>query len=191
MANQDDVRRIAMTLPGTIASRKDFAFSVDHKGKEKGFAWVWKERIDPKKARVPQPKVLAVRVADQTDKAALLAADPDKFFTEPHYNGFPAVLVRLANVTEAELRRVLVEGWRCMAPKALVAAYDAEDAAGAPEPTQKRKPGAAPANRKPARARRNRGAAGSAERKPTAASGASRSRDGQRAAARTRADRRR
>jgi hypothetical protein len=137
MSSQDDVRRIASSLPGVIESKEHFAFSVEVKGKSKGFAWVWKERIDPKKPRVPQPAVLAVRVANQSEKAALLDGDPDRFFTEPHYNGFPAVLVRLANVSEPELRRVLIEGWRCMAPKALVAAYDAEDAGAPPAPPAK------------------------------------------------------
>jgi len=129
MASQDDVRRIAMAMPGVTASQERFAFSVDNKGKPKGFVWVWHERIHPKKARVPQPSVIAVRVADQTEKAALLAADPDRFFTEPHYNGYPAVLVRLPKVTQAELRQVIIEAWRCQAPKALVAAYDAGDSA--------------------------------------------------------------
>ena len=137
MSSQDDVRRIARSLPGVIESTDHFAFSVDVAGKPKGFAWVWKERIHPKKPRVAQPAVLAVRVADQSEKAALLDGDPDKFFTEPHYNGFPAVLVRLANVSEPELRRVLIEGWRCMAPRALVAAYDAEDAGAPPAPSAK------------------------------------------------------
>ncbi len=140
MASQDDVRRIAMALPGTTESKERFAFSVDHKGKPKGFVWVWLERIHPKKARVPQPKVIAVRVADQTEKAALLAADPDKFFTEPHYNGYPAVLVRLPKVTQAELRQVITEAWRCQAPPPLVAAYDAGEAAapsGSPRPLRR------------------------------------------------------
>jgi len=44
---------------------------------------------------VPNPEVLAVRVASLAEKDELIAADPEKFFTEPHYNGFPAVLVRL------------------------------------------------------------------------------------------------
>jgi hypothetical protein len=138
MANQDDVRRIALVLPGVAEGRERFGFSVDHKGKAKGFVWVWMERIDPKKARVPQPAVLAARVADQTEKATLLAADPDTFFTEPHYNGFPAVLIRLSNTTEPMLRRVITEAWRCMAPKALVAAHDASDAPAAPAPTARR-----------------------------------------------------
>lgn len=132
MASQDDVRRIAMALPGVIASKERFAFSVDHKGKAKGFVWVWQERIHPKKPRVPNPQVLAARVADQTEKASLLGAAPDKFFTEPHYAGFPAVLVRLPAVSVAELRQVVTEAWRCQAPKQLVAAYDA-GAAAAPK----------------------------------------------------------
>jgi len=139
MASQDDVRRIARALPGTTESKERFAFSVDTKGKPKGFVWVWLERIYPKKARVPQPEVIAVRVADQTEKAALLAADPDKFFTEPHYNGYPAVLVRLPKITQAELRQVITEAWRCQAPQPLVAAYDAGDVAPASALTRPRK----------------------------------------------------
>jgi len=139
MANQDDVRRIAMALPGATESKDRFAFSVDHKGKPKGFVWVWLERTDPKKARVPQPNVLAVRMADQTDKAALLAADPEKFFTEPHYNGYPAVLVRLPKVTKAELRQVITEAWRCLAPKPVVTTYDAHDSSPESKPARPNK----------------------------------------------------
>jgi hypothetical protein len=51
--------------------------------------------------------------------AGLLALDPVKFFTEPHYNGFPAVLVRLPAVTARELRPLIAEAWRCQAPKDL------------------------------------------------------------------------
>jgi hypothetical protein len=86
MATHADVRRIALSLPGTEESKTDFAFSVLNKGKVKGFAWVWKERVNPKKPRVPNPNVLAVRVANLGQKDALLAADSKKFFTEPHYS---------------------------------------------------------------------------------------------------------
>jgi hypothetical protein len=51
----------------------------------------------------------------------LLAADPDKFFTEPHYNGFPAVLVRLPAIDTGELAELITDAWRCQAPHALVA----------------------------------------------------------------------
>jgi hypothetical protein len=73
----------------------------------------------PRKARVPQPKVIAVRVANLFDKDFLLGLDPVKFFTEPHYDGFPAVLVRLPAVTARELRPLITEAWRCQAPKDL------------------------------------------------------------------------
>ncbi len=123
MATQRDVRRIALSLPQTVEVEGRFAFAVRHKDKDKGLAWVWQERVDPKKARVPNPKVLAVRVADEAEKQALLSADGDKFFTEPHYDGYPAVLVRLSAVSVGELAALLDAAWRCVAPKALVQAH--------------------------------------------------------------------
>ena len=119
MPTQADVRKIALSLPGVHEESGRFSFCVLAKGKPKHFVWVWLDRPDPKKARVPNPKVIAIRVANETEKATLLGADEDKFFTEPHYNGFPAVLVRLKEVTVADLRVLLEEAWRCQAPKAL------------------------------------------------------------------------
>jgi hypothetical protein len=116
MATQADVRRIALSLPETEQASKGFAFSVLNKGKLKGFAWVWMERVTPKKPRVANAGVLAVRVANLGQRDALLAADSKKFFTEPHYAGFPAVLVRLAEVSVADLKVLLDEAWRCQAP---------------------------------------------------------------------------
>ena len=121
MATRADVRRICLSLPETEEGKNHFAFSVRNRGKPKGFVWVWMERVNPKKARVPQPKVIAVRVANLDDKEILLSLDPEKFFTEPHYNGFPAVLVRLAAITVRELRPLITEAWRCQAPKDLAA----------------------------------------------------------------------
>ena len=119
MATQADVRRIALSLPEAEEEQGRFAFGIRVKGKLKGFAWVWLERLDPKKARVPNPKVLAVRVANLNEKNLMIAAEPAKFFTEPHYNGYPAVLVRLAEVSAKELRPLLMEAWRCVAPTSL------------------------------------------------------------------------
>jgi hypothetical protein len=82
MADQEDVRRIALALPDTSEGEDHFAFSVRNKGKQKGFVWTWNERIEPKKPKVPRADVVAVRVADQWDKEALLASDAEKFFTE-------------------------------------------------------------------------------------------------------------
>ena|ERR1700704_1251274 len=117
IATQADVRRIALSLPGTLEAPNHFAFSVLNKGQSKGFVWVWMEPLTPKKPRVPQPLVIAVRVASLQDKDFLLSLDTTKFFTEPHYNGFPAVLVRLPAVTVQELRPIITEAWRCQAPK--------------------------------------------------------------------------
>ena len=125
MADQEDVRLIALSFPETIEDTDRFAFSVMNRGKAKGFAWVWVERVDPKKPRVPRPDVIAIRVAGEADKESLIGADPDKFFTEPHYNGFPAILVLLPDIDVPELNELLVDAWRIQAPKALVREYDA------------------------------------------------------------------
>jgi len=81
--------------------------------KGKQFVWVWLERLEPKKARVPNPNVIAVRVADDLDKQVLLASDRSFFFIEPHYDGYPAVLVRLSKIDRARLKEVLTNAWRC------------------------------------------------------------------------------
>ena len=70
----------------------------------------------PTKPRVPNFDVVAVRVASLDEKERLLAANPAKFFTEPHYEGFPAVLVRLDAVRVADLEPLITEAWRCQAP---------------------------------------------------------------------------
>jgi hypothetical protein len=119
MATQADVRRIALSFPETEEAKDDFAFSVWNKGKLKGFAWVWKERVNPKKPRIPNHAVMAIRTANLGQRDALLAADSKKFFTEPHYNGFPAVLVRLDAVTVADLKVLIADAWASMAPREL------------------------------------------------------------------------
>ncbi|MGH7620494.1 MAG: MmcQ/YjbR family DNA-binding protein [Gemmatimonadaceae bacterium] len=143
MATQNDVRRIACKLPGVEQAEERFAFSVRNKGKAKGFAWVWMERVDPKKPRVPQPKVVAMRVANLATRETMIAADPRKFFTEPHYSGFPAVLVRLDEVTTKDLEVLVADAWRCQAPKELLE----------PTSTPKKK---AKATKKTAKARKSR-----------------------------------
>ena len=126
VADQTDVRRIAMALPDASEEDDRFAFAVDNKGKRKAFAWVWLERVESAAPRVPRDDVVAVRVANQATKEALLASDPDKFFTEPHYKGFPAVLVRLPAIDATELEELLIDAWRCQAPRPLVKAFDQE-----------------------------------------------------------------
>jgi Uncharacterized protein conserved in bacteria len=83
MADAEDVQRIALSLPETTEG--DSSFEVG----EKGFAWFYREKVEGEKGRVVRPDVLAVRVSGADEKEALLAADPAKFFTTPHYNGPP------------------------------------------------------------------------------------------------------
>jgi hypothetical protein len=128
MVTQADVRRIALALPDTVEADDRFAFSVMHRGKAKGIVWVWLERVDPKKARVPNPKCVAIRVVDLAEKEALLASSSRKFFTEDHYNGYPAVLVRLSAIGVRELEELITDAWRALAPKALVRAFDESEA---------------------------------------------------------------
>ncbi|HLK16587.1 MAG TPA: hypothetical protein VKT78_17405 [Fimbriimonadaceae bacterium] len=120
MATTDDVRRIALSLPGVSEGEGYFAFGFTIKGKHKGFIWAWNERVEPKRARVPNLNVLAVRVASLSAKELLLASDTERFFTEPHYNGFPAILVRLEKIEPDALEELILEAWRCMAPKELL-----------------------------------------------------------------------
>ncbi len=119
MATRADLRRIALALPGTVESPDGLGYAVLNRGKPKGFVWTWRERVDPRKPKVPNPKVIALRVASLDDKAFLLGLDREKYFTEPHYDGYPAVLVRLTAVRVAELRALVTESWRCQAPKGL------------------------------------------------------------------------
>jgi hypothetical protein len=117
MPTQGDVRRIATGLPEVVEEDGRFAFRV----RGKAFAWVWLERSEPGGPRVPRPDVLAVRVDGETEKESLIGMDPDAFFTEPHYHGFPAVLVRLTAISPSLLEDLLVRAWRIQAPKRLAA----------------------------------------------------------------------
>ena len=115
MATQEDVRRIALGLPEATEEPDDFRFLVGGKA----FAWPWLERIDPKRARVPNRDVLAVRIAHESEKETLIEIDPAVFFTEPHYNGYPAILVRLPAIGTDLLAVLLTDAWRTRAPRRL------------------------------------------------------------------------
>jgi len=65
--------------------------------------------------------VLAVRIANELEKQSLLGLDPEVFFTEPHYDGYPAILVRLRAIDVGLLETVPTDGWRSRAPRRLVA----------------------------------------------------------------------
>lgn len=120
MATQDDVRRIAAKLPGATEGVERFGFSVEVKGKWKGFCWSWLERVDRKKARVVNDGVLAISVPNLSAKELLIGSSPERFVDDPHYNGYPAVIVRLADWSAEDLEDLLIEAWRCKAPKELL-----------------------------------------------------------------------
>ena len=111
MVTEDDVRRIALSLPETV--EKPSYGTPGFRVKDKLFA-----RIRP------EGDALVVWVSDLDEKEALLAAEPKKFFTTPHYDGHPTVLVRFEVVGPKELRELLTEAWRIRAPSRLRDAFD-------------------------------------------------------------------
>jgi hypothetical protein len=133
MATQDDVRRIALSLPATTEDPNGFRFRVDGKL----LAWTWQERVDPMRARVPYSDVVAVRVASESEKELLIEMNPAVFFTEPHYDGYPAILVRLPAIELDLLEVVLRDAWQSRAPKRLLASGTAT----APTVTTRRRAG--------------------------------------------------
>jgi hypothetical protein len=68
-------------------------------------------------------EIMAIRTEYPT-RAALIAADPDRYGLTPHYETYPAVLVRLPALSPEELRELLTDGWRLIAPKRLVRQLD-------------------------------------------------------------------
>ncbi len=122
MADPNDVRRIAMSLPGAedASSPQRLAFEVGGKG----FAWSWLERTEPKGPRRPRLDVLAVRCPREA-KEILIALLNAAHVDDPHYQGYPAVVFRLDGVDEDRLAHLLETGWRCIAKAAAVKAFDA------------------------------------------------------------------
>jgi hypothetical protein len=124
VATWDDVRRIALGLPETSEdeSRGTRAWRV----RDKGF--VWERPLRPSDLRAlgdaaPGGPILGGRVEHLVAKEALLANDQGVFFTTPHFDGYPAVLVRLDEVDVEDLEEVIVEAWLARAPKRLAQAY--------------------------------------------------------------------
>ena len=110
MATEDDVRKIVLSLPET--SEKPSYGTPGFRVKDKLFA------------RMREDGSLLVWVEDLDEKEALLASNTKKFFTTPHYDGHPTVLVRLTAVGVKELRELLTDAWRVRAPKRVRDAFD-------------------------------------------------------------------
>lgn len=127
MATWDDVRRLALALPETEerSSRGGLEWLVNGKG----FVWerpLRKSDLEALGDAAPIGEILGARVQDEGAKLALIADDPAVFFTTPHFNGYPAILVQLDRIDAAELDEVVVEAWLAKAPKRLAAAFLAE-----------------------------------------------------------------
>ncbi len=124
MATWDDVRRIALELPETseAVSRDLRQWRV----KDKGFVWerpLRRADLEALGDAAPDGPILGARVEHLVAKEALLADDPSVFFTTPHFDGYPAVLVRLERIGLEDLREVIVEAWLARAPKRLAEEY--------------------------------------------------------------------
>ncbi len=124
MASWDDVRRIALGLPETSErlSRGLASWQV----RDKGF--VWERPLRPADLRAlgddaPTGPILGARVEHLVAKEALLADDREVFFTTPHFDGYPAILVRLERIAVEDLKEVIVEAWLARAPKRLAQEY--------------------------------------------------------------------
>jgi hypothetical protein len=114
MVTEDVVRRIALSLPST-SERPSYGMP-GFRVKDKLFARIREEG-----------DVIVVWVESVEEKEALIAADPDVFFTLPHYDGYAMVLVRMAAVEEDELTELLTDAWRLRAPKRVREAFEAAE----------------------------------------------------------------
>ncbi len=115
MVTEDDVRRIAVSLPST--TEKPSYGTPGFRVKDKLFA-----RIHD------AGEAVVVWCADLEDKEALLASDPAKFTTTPHYDGHPMVLAQMAEVDTDELIELLTDAWRVRAPTRVRKAFEDERA---------------------------------------------------------------
>jgi hypothetical protein len=124
VAGWDDVARIALGLPETSerTSRENRQWRV----KDKLFVWerpLRRSDLEALGEAAPDGPILGARVEHLVAKEALLADDPEVFFTTPHFEGYPAVLVQLDRIGAEDLDEVIVEAWLARAPKRLVKAY--------------------------------------------------------------------
>jgi hypothetical protein len=132
MAGFEDVRRLALALPQTSerVSRERSQWLV----KDKLFVWerpLRRREIETFPGAPPEGPILGARVEHLVAKEAMLADDPKVFFTTSHFDGYPAVLVRLARIAAADLEEVVTEAWLARAPRRLAQQFLAELQRGA------------------------------------------------------------
>jgi hypothetical protein len=121
MATWDDIRTIVADLPETVET-------AEHNWRVKKNSLAWERPLRESDLRAlgrsaPKGEILGVRVADVGVKEALLADDPSVYFTTPHFDGYPAILVRLEEIGLEELEELVTEAWLCRAPKRLAKTF--------------------------------------------------------------------
>ena len=126
MATWDDVARIALALPEAteepLRGRRSWRI--------RGRLFVWDRPLGPADlaalaGRAPRGAILGARVAGEMAKRALVASEPDVYFTIPHFDGYDAILVRLEAIGLDELEELIVEAWLLRAPVRLAREYAA------------------------------------------------------------------
>ena len=124
MATWENVSRIALSLPEAREERRrDLrAWTV----RDKFFVWERPLRRSDLRAlgdAAPSGPILGARVEHLVAKEAMIADSPEVFFTTPHFDEYPAVLVRLERISGDELEELIVEAWLARAPKRLAKEY--------------------------------------------------------------------
>ena len=123
MADADDVRRLALALPHVVEIESD---GFDFRVADKGFVWSYPERRAGKPRRI-RTDIAVLFVGDEAEKQALLLGEPEVFFTTPGYDGWPLVMLRLAEVDVERLAELVTDAWRMRAPDELVGDLDEAD----------------------------------------------------------------
>lgn len=120
MADADDVRRLALSLPQVVEIPSEgFDFRVGGKG----FVWSYPEHR-PGQRREIRTDVAVLYVGDEAEKQALVLGEPALFFTTPGYDGFPLVMLRLDEVAVKRLAELVTDAWRMRAPAAIADAVE-------------------------------------------------------------------
>lgn len=125
MASWKDVARIVAGLPETTE-----ATPRNWRVRKKLIAWerpLRKADYEALGTDAPDGDILGARVSDEGVKFALIADAPGVYFTTPHFDGYPAVLVRLAEISVPELTELITDAWLAQAPKTLAKAFLAND----------------------------------------------------------------
>jgi hypothetical protein len=124
VASWEDVSRLALALPETSErlSRDLRQWRV----KDKAFVWerpLRRADLEALGDEAPEGPILGARVEHLVAKEALLADDPTVYFTTPHFDGYPAILVRLGRIELEDLQELIVEAWLARAPVRLAKTY--------------------------------------------------------------------